>query len=70
MLGCAANDIDYDSSEYINGEQIIITAREPRFGVKMPFLDEPPAKLTCKRCSFETNSQDIFTAHKKNCPRI
>jgi len=24
----------------------------------------------CDKCGFETNSDVIFTLHKKNCPRI
>jgi len=24
----------------------------------------------CKKCGFETNSEEIFALHKKNCPKV
>lgn len=30
---------------------------------------ETDSGYTCEKCGFETNSQDLFVLHKKNCAR-
>jgi len=42
-----------------------------RLGLAKFFLhDKETERLVCKRCGFETNSNEIFTLHQKDCPRI
>jgi len=62
-----------DYSEYMDSASIIITIYLSGFYKEvnsLGSLDEVPPKQICKRCSFETNSEEIFTAHRRNCPRI
>ena len=33
-------------------------------------LDTDTGRQVCKKCGFETNSEETFELHKKNCPRI
>lgn len=36
----------------------------------MSRFEKEGQRLVCEKCGFETNSQEIFVLHKKNCPRI
>ena len=38
--------------------------------IVMSRFEKEGQRLVCEKCGFETNSQEIFALHKKNCPRI
>jgi hypothetical protein len=47
--------------------QIILLAEE---NTLMSRFEKEGQRLVCDKCGFETNSQEIFALHRKNCPRI
>jgi len=45
-------------------------ATTPRV-LKWHVLSDTDAKRqVCKKCGFETNSEEIYELHEKNCPRV